>query len=218
MSLHDREFPLQALFTTTQIRQDGLPSYTDVSAADARDRKLSSIETMRMFNPFEPTSRYIFSILEARSPTEPELTPILAREGIVDLDTAKQIALSLLDFQLGNYFSSATRALPTIETIARAHLLAIGVPTYRTQSGERRAGIALLRGLLTDLEPFLDPSWFRFLQTFLVGKFGPDFRNQLLHGYVTEVRARECAFTLLCALYLIGVQLTVPSPEEPTGS
>lgn len=214
----DQEFPLQALFTTTQVREDGLPSYTDVSAADSRDRKLSGMETVHMFDPFEPTSRYIFSILEAHSPTEPELAQMLTLGGIVDPDTAQQIAISLLDFQLGNYFSSATRALPAIETIARAQLSALGVPTYRTQSGERRAGIAQLGGLLPELEPYIDPSWFRFLQTFLVGKFGPNFRNQLLHGYITEVRARECAFTLLCALYLIGVQLAVPSPEAPSGS
>lgn len=209
----DQEFPLQALFTTTQVRSDGLPSYTDTLAGDARDRKLSQLETLHMFGSFEPTSRLLFEILGAHSPTEEELTALLTREGISDETTARHLAISLLAFQSGDYFSSAARALPVIERLARAQLALLGVATYRTQSGSRRGGIAQLAGLLTELEPFLDESWFRFLQTFLVGKFGPNFRNELLHGYHTEVRAQECVLTLLCALYLLGFTVRDPDPS-----
>lgn len=214
----DQEFPLQALFTTTQVRPDGLPSYTDTNPSDTRDRKLSQSETLQMFGPFEPTTRLLFEILGAHSPTEEELTALLTREGISDATTAQHLAISLLAFQGGEYFSSATRALPVIERLARAQLAALGVATYRVQSGSRRAGIAQLAGLLTELEPYLDASWFRFLQTFLVGKFGPNFRNELLHGYHTEVRPQECALTLLCALYLLGftVRGAGPSEDEPS--
>lgn len=211
----DREFPLQALFTTTQVRQDGLPSYTDALPGDARDRKLSQLETLHMFGPFEPTTRLLFEILGAHAPTQAELTLLLTREAISDATTAEHLAISLLAFQDGDYFSATTRALPLIERLARAHLAALGVATYRIQSGSRRAGIAQLGGLLTDLGPYLDDSWFRFLQTFLVGKFGPNFRNELLHGYLSEVRAQECALTILCALYLVGLVVANPDSSEP---
>lgn len=216
---HDREFPLLAIFNTTQVRADGLPSYTDTLPGDARDRKLSQMEALHMSGPFEPTSRLLFEILGSHSPTEEELSALLTREGISDVATARHLAISLLAFQRGDYFSSATRALIAIERLARAQLAVLGVATYRIQSGSRRAGIAQLGGLLIDLEPYLDASWFRFLQTFLVGKFGPNFRNQLLHGYLTEVRAQECALTILCALYLLGftIENSDSDDSDPLG-
>jgi hypothetical protein len=65
-----------------------------------------------------------------------------------------------------------------------------------------------LGALLAELKPWLDPSWHRFLWTFLVSPFGPNYRNELLHGYVEDVNRVASALTLLAAFRLALIPLS----------
>lgn len=62
-----------------------------------------------------------------------------------------------------------------------------------------------LGAMLAELESWMDRSWYRFFQTFLVSPLGPNFRNELLHGYTEEVTRRDAALTILAALHLAVV-------------
>jgi hypothetical protein len=49
------------------------------------------------------------------------------------------------------------------------------------------------------------------LWTFLVSPFGPNLRNELLHGFTDEVMPAHAALTILAALRLA----LVPLPDAP---
>ncbi|OIQ79111.1 hypothetical protein GALL_391680 [mine drainage metagenome] len=80
---------------------------------------------------------------------------------------------------------------------------------YQVQRGSKRGVYPQLGTLIRDLRPSLDPSWHRFLQTFLVSNFGPNYRNELSHGYVEEVDIHNSAMVLLSALYLALTQVEI---------
>lgn len=194
--------PISALIPKTHIRPDGLASFTASTEDEKLDEALSEVEAMSMYGPFQVHTRALFEILGRFEPTIEELADLLIKEPHVSAATARTLAKALLHFQDGDYESAATNVAPKIETMGRALLAALGVPTYRVQQGQRRAGIQQLSPLLSDLKPWLDPSWHRFLQTFLVGKFAGNYRNDLLHGYLDEVHAVPSSFVLIAALHL----------------
>lgn len=196
------EFPLQNLISTTHLRSDGLPNYTSSTPEDLKDESLSKMEVLNMLSPFDVTGRALQSILDKFQPNLEELTSALTLDPIVSNSTARSIAKSLLAFQRGDYEESATMVMPKIETLARNRLAALGELAYQVQIGDRRATLQQMGTMISDLQQHLPPSWHRFLHTFLVGKFGPNYRNDLLHGYIDAVEMREASHTLLCALFL----------------
>ncbi len=62
---------------------------------------------------------------------------------------------------------------PRIETIARSLVLAAGTPLWRIQKGHTQGQYPGLGGLLGELRNAgLDPSWYRFLWTYLASPPG----------------------------------------------
>ena len=91
-----------------------------------------------------------------------------------------------------------------------------GLLQFRTQRDFKdgrstRGQFPQLGALLGQLRPWVSPSWFRYLWTYLVSPFGPNFRNELLHGYVDDVSRPAAALSILAALHLA----LVPMPDEP---
>lgn len=102
--------------------------------------------------------------------------------------------------------------MPRIETLLRVLCKEKNVLRFRVQRDQRqgpstRGQYPQLGVLLGQLHPWLDPSWYRFLWTFLVSPFGHNFRNELLHGFTDEVTPAESALTVLAALRLALVPL-----------
>jgi len=64
----------------------------------------------------------------------------------------------------------------------------------------------------------MDRSWDRFLSTFLVSPFGPNYRNELLHGYVDDATRIPAALTILIALRLALIPLSADPATEDLGS
>lgn len=61
----------------------------------------------------------------------------------------------------------------------------------------------------------MDRSWDRFLWTFLVSPFGPNYRNELLHGYVDDATRVPAALTILAALRLALIPLGADHAGPP---
>lgn len=196
------EFPLQDIFPTTLLRNDALASYTPTHEGDVQDQKLSRVEAMSMGVGSEIVSRILLGLLNRFNPELDELADLIGGLEHVDPTSAQLLAKALLKFRAGEFEISAALAVPRIETLARARLTQLGNLQYQVQRGSKRGVYPQLGVLIHELKESLDPSWHRFLNTFLVSNFGPNFRNEFSHGYVEKVENQSCAMALLCTLYL----------------
>jgi hypothetical protein len=129
------------------------------------------------------------------------------------------LAKALVAFEAGEHEAAAMLAMPRVEALVRALCKEKNVLRSRVQQDQRqgsstRGHYPQLGALPGQLCPWLDPSWYRFFWTFLVSPFGPNLRNELLHGFTDEVTPNESAPTLLAALRLAMVPLADPAENE----
>ena len=148
-------------------------------------------------------------VLERFDATEADLTGILSQGALVSAPTAASIARAFCHYRRGDAEAAAHVVAPRIEAMARAAL--VDAPIFRVQRQRTRGQYPQLGALLAKLGDRLDASWVRFLQTFLVSPHGPNFRNELLHGFIDEVHPVQASLVLLGALYLASLT-AVPAP------
>jgi hypothetical protein len=174
----------------------------------------------------EVTARVLEEALARFSPSEDDLMSILQSLPHVSASIARSLARALLNVQHESFEEATTVAMPRIESLVRALCQEKGVLRYRVQRDQKdgpsiRGQYPQLGALLVQLRPWMDRSWDRFLWTFLVSPFGPNLRNELLHGYTEEVTRSHAALTILAALRLALVPVSSdPATEdaEPSSS
>jgi hypothetical protein len=221
--------PFASLIPTKIVGGDGLARYTATSDDDRFDEQLARVEGISLSIGGEVTARVLEGILERFSPSESDL--IGALEGLphVSLPFARSLARAILSFQTERYEEATTVAMPRIESLVRALCREKGVLRFRVQRDQRqgpstRGQFPQLGTLLTQIKPWFDPSWYRFLWTFLVSPFGLNYRNELLHGYTEEVTRIPSALTILAGLRLALIPVSadpatdVPGPDESASS
>jgi hypothetical protein len=200
------QLAVQAPFTVglpvTQVGTDGLPRYTSNTEAERHDTTLARIEVMRLGVGGAIAARQLLGTLERFRPTAGELSSLLASQKQVEVPVAESLAQSFLDFQVGRFDAAAAVATPKIETLIRARLLHQGNLQFRVQRGQNRGQYPQLGRMLLTAQPSLDPSWYRFLWTFLISPYGPNYRNELLHGFINTVDKSDAALVLLAATHL----------------
>lgn len=206
-----RQAPLSSLFPTKLLGPDSMPQYTAETDEDREDEKLAAVENYRMGIEGEIAARALEQGLVAFAPSDDELAQTLAAAPRVSDFVARSIAQALVAFGSGRYEDAAVVAMTRVETLTREVCREANRLTYRTQDGRSRGGYPQLGALLGNLKDVLDPSWYRFLHTFLVSPFGSNFRNELFHGYVEDVDRVRAALTIVAALYLANVEV------EPRG-
>ena len=213
--------PVSFLFPTKNIGQDGLPSYTATSEDERIDEQLSRIENIGLGIGGEMTARVLEGALTRFPPSEAELITTLQALPHVSPPVARSVARAILAFQAKRYEEATTVAMPRIESLVRALCQEKGVLRFRVQRDQRqgpstRGQYPQLGALLVEIRPWMDRSWDRFLWTFLVSPFGPNYRNELLHGYVDDATRVPAALMILAALRLalipLGTDRTTESP------
>lgn len=216
--------PLSSHFPTTHIRKEGLASYTASSDADQLDEQLSRVEAIGLGYGGEVTARVLDALLERFAPSQEEIVAALQGLPHVSAHVARSVARGLVAFQAGRFEEAATVTMPRVETLVRALCEEKGVLEYRVQRDQRqgpstRGQFPQLGALLAQIKPWMDPSWRRYFWTFLVSPFGPNYRNELLHGYIDDVPRVAAALTLLASLRLALIPLNIdPAREEPEPS
>ncbi len=221
-----KETPFASMIPTKHLGQEGLTRYTTTSESDRLDEQLSRIEIIGLGMGGEVTARVLEEALARFSPSEEDLTSMLQGLPYVSVFIARSVARALLDFQQESFEEATTVTMPRIESLVRALCEEKGVLRYRVQRDQKdgpsiRGQYPQLGALLVQLRPWMDRSWERFLWTFLVSPFGPNFRNELLHGYTEEVTRTHAALTILAALRLALVPVrSEPATEDagPTSS
>jgi hypothetical protein len=212
--------PAAFLFPTKNVGQDGLPRYTATSEAERIDEQLSRIESVGLGISGEITARVLEGALERFSPSEEDIVTALQALPHVSTPVARSVARALLAFQAGRYEEATTVAMPRIESLVRALCDEKGVLRFRVQRDQRqgpstRGQYPQLGALLVEIRPWMDRSWDRFLWTFLVSPFGPNYRNELLHGYVDDATRIPATLTILAALRLALTPLSADRAGPP---
>jgi quinol monooxygenase YgiN len=218
-----KETPFASMIPTKHLGQDGLTRYTTTSESDRLDEQLSRIEIIGLGMSGEVTARKLAEALARFLPSEDDLTSMLQGLPHVSVSMARSLARALLDFQHESFEEATTVAMPRIESLVRALCQEKGVLRYRVQRDQKdgpsiRGQYPQLGALLVQLRPWMDRSWDRFLWTFLASPFGPNFRNELLHGYTEEVTRTHAALTILAALRLALVPVSSEPAIEDAGS
>lgn len=179
---------------------DGLPRYQATDEEDRDDERLARVEMVALSLGGPVVARIMSEVLERFDATEADLIDIFSEGALVSPSTAASLARAFCHYRQGDAEAAAHVATPRIETMARAALA--NEPLFRVQRQRARGQFPQLGALLAKLGDRLDPSWVRFLQTFLVSPHGPNFRNELLHGFVDKVHSVQASLVLLCAWYL----------------
>jgi len=221
MKTFAEQAPFASSTARAQVREDGLPLYTPTSEEEVVDQQLARIEILRLQAWGEIIVLVLESSLARFSPSQDEITDILQELPHVSAPVAHSLARAILDFGSGLYEEAATVAMPRIESLVRELCEATERLEFRVQRDQKdRPSIPgqypQLGALLPKLKDKIDPSWYRFFQTFLVSPSGLNFRNELLHGNVDEVTRSYSALTILGSLYLTLVGL-MPAPANPVG-
>ncbi|MET7386518.1 hypothetical protein ACFYPT_19245 [Streptomyces sp. NPDC005529] len=110
--------------------------------------------------------------------------------------SAKALAKGLILYWVGEFDACTHLVVPKIEAAARALLLELKEPLYRTQVGDGSGqfpGLGALLPCLTDNG--FDPDWERFLRTFLLGD-GMSIRNLVAHGFMDTASREKAALAL----------------------
>jgi hypothetical protein len=155
--------------------------------------------------------------LEALRRIEEKWGPIEASEWAAFIGQRSHVPAGVADAlgrSVERYFGgdpegSAFTAVPRIERLAREILLELGVGVFRPPRGSEPGVYPGLGSLLATLvEQGLDPSWARFLSTFLSRQEGLNLRNELSHGSMDDVAEGQAGLILIAALYLaVGVSV-----------
>ncbi|GAB3848813.1 hypothetical protein GCM10027610_070970 [Dactylosporangium cerinum] len=159
------------------FRDGDLPSRTVNGDAAAFDRELVRAEHQDLGMNGRLLARALFQINERFGiPSQADLTAFLADIG-ADPSLANALATALQLYWIGEYDASYHLVVPKVEAAARALLLELNEPVYRTAIGDASGHFPGLGTLL----PYLlandfDPDWERFLRTFLLND-GVNIRN-----------------------------------------
>lgn len=211
--------PFTSWLPTKHLGDDGLARYTATSDEDRLDEQLARVEGIPLSLAGQVTAQILHDAMVKFMPTLDEIVPELQALPHVSAPVARSIAKGLLAFQAGNWEEATTVVMPRIETLVRSlcdekKVLRFRVQRDNKQGRSTRGQFPQLGALLGQLRPWLDPSWYRFFWTFLVSPFGPNFRNELLHGYIDEVGPGHASLTLLAALRLALVPVAPDTAKD----
>lgn len=194
--------PFVNLISKKHVGNDALTRYTAANEDERIDEKLAEQENLHMTLGAEVTARSLEGLMARFTPSSEELAEIISAPPHVSTSVGVSLAKALQAFHETRWEEAATVSMPKIETLSRARLAAVGDLQFEVQRGQKRGQYPQLGAMLPKLKQQLDSSWYRFLRTFLVSPFGPNFRNELAHGFVDDVSRCNAALTLLTALHL----------------
>ena len=135
------------------------------------------------------------------SPTQEQLRQLLASDFIRG-DQADAFARAFDHFWAGRFDEAIHIALPRIEAVLRQILIRAGGVAYREPRGVESGGVRPLGMVLRDLEPLMDPAWWRFLWVVLAEPLGLNLRNEYLHGLAEQGTQSHATLVLQVAAHL----------------
>lgn len=210
----------RAMTATVKLNADGLPVSTASSAEEREAAFLADCAGVHAQLRGQTMARGLWRMKsEYGVPSEDDLLVVLSGNGSWDQRLAGSIAKAFIHFWNEDYESCLAVALPRIETAARALLLELGEPIFRTQIGRDPGDYPSLHKLLEKLEELaLDESWAYFLRWLLISPYGPNLRNGFAHGLISNVGPVYAALVLKAATMLSTLVPPQIDGRDPTTS
>ncbi|MDN3243183.1 DUF7380 domain-containing protein [Glycomyces tritici] len=208
--------PIRSLMTNVTYRDGDMPSRKLTGSDAVFNQELARAETLSMTVRGVLLAQALELIKNRFAiPTEVELeTFIRSRAKDVHPPYARALAKALRLFLFGEFEAAVHLAVPKIEAAARALLLHLNEPIYRTQVGDTDGHFLGLGALLPLLcENDFDPNWERYFRTFLLSE-GSNFRNLIAHGFVDEVDPVYAALALRACALLVLITPSAPARHD----
>jgi hypothetical protein len=206
----DQAGPLQAVLPHVLIGGDGLPRWRPKSDAEREDSHLARYETLRFQISSGLLAMGLDRIAEHYSPiAKRQLVDYFASRQNVTKATPELMAEAFTSYWSGDYLRAFFSTVWHIEALARNLLLAANRGLYVTQRASRPGQYPGLSFLLAELLKIgLDESWYRYLWTIFASPAGLNIRNEVAHGFVTDVGAPLTAVTLHAVSYLTTITIS----------
>lgn len=218
--------PLRRLFPDTILGLDGLPRAT-LTTTEERDRHDLALSS-RIHAEYQGRVLAIALTRIADKygvPPLDDLTTLILDLGAGDARLARSLAKGFHYFWAGDYEAATAVVVPKIEAAARSLLRALDEGIYRVQVEREPGGYPGLYVLLNELEKLaLDEDWVWFLRWLLLGPIGANIRNEVAHGFLSDLRPDYVALVLRAAAVLItaapiaddlGRRVDLPPHQRP---
>ncbi|MGW5148217.1 DUF4209 domain-containing protein [Rhodococcus koreensis] len=137
-------------------------------------------------------------------PDVDELAALIVDRGASDTRLARSLAKGFHYFWTGDYEAAVSIVIPKIEAAARDLLRELDEGIYRVQVKKDPGGYPGMYVLFSELEKLaLDEDWAWFLRWLLLGPIGLNIRNEVAHGFVSDLRPEYVVLVLRAAAVLI---------------
>lgn len=136
-------------------------------------------------------------------PDVSELATFISECGARDKRLALSLAKGFRYFWDGDYEAAIAIVTPKIEAAARGLLCELDEGIYRVQKNKDPGGYPGLYVLLNELGKLgFDEDWSWFLKWLLLGPTGMNIRNEISHGFVSDLRPEYAVLILRAASLL----------------
>lgn len=198
---------LRRIFASTALSGEGLPLATTDGDEDQAAHEMSFMARISAENIGRMAAEGLRRISERYGlPEEDDLVELFVHLGGRDVGIARSLAKAFRHFWQGDYESCVHVAAPKFEAAARNLLRELDEGVYRVQAGKDPGGYPGLYVLLDELEKLaLDESWAYFFRWLLLGPYGANVRNDVAHGFVTDISPIYAALTLRAVSVLVTV-------------
>jgi hypothetical protein len=203
-----------AIFGTTVLNVELLPR--SLHAGDDLDAAIASLQDIHMSLALPIIARALDTLRDKYDVADPWLIDELTAAGRCSEGKVSKLVRCLRRYWREDYEGAAYIGSTLCEGILRERLLAAGIDPYQLPrpDGTNAGKYKMLNQLIIlAAQAGLDQSWAAWLQFALADpKFGPNLRNELLHGAVDDDPGPLNAATVLvaaCYLTLRG-KLTPP--------
>jgi hypothetical protein len=214
-----RAHPLRSLFPEEILGGDGLPRMRVVTDEEKRNKRLIERETLSTRLHALVLHDALKGVWDKWDPIPlDDLAAFLGAQDHVTPELAGALARSFHRFWNGDAEGAVFTAVPRLEALVRALVLAGGLPAYRTQRAStpgQYPGLGALLGML--FAAGFDERWVRYLGTLLSDPLGENTRNELLHGFVDDP-AEATATLVFVGILFLTLRVKVTPPRDPGGS
>lgn len=188
---------IRALASRTTYGTHGLP---ERSNGDFLDEEVVRNESFRLnFSGILLAHELEFVRDRFLPPSTRHIADWMAASFLVDVSLVEHFSESLALHWAGKFSDSARLSIPLIESAARALLLRLDEPLYRTQRGDSPGKFPTMDFYLEALaKRGLDPDWARALRVTLLSP-GMNLRNRFAHGFDLSFTETQSALLLRLA-------------------
>lgn len=209
-----RVAPLVSVIPAGLLGSDGLPRWTAQSPEDQEAGRMATCARVRAELQGQFLAQGLHRLAEnCGTPDEASLAAFLSWNGQADNVLATSLARAFLHFWRGDYEACVHVAVPKIEAAARALLRELDEGIYKLQVGQTPGQYPMLYSLLKELEKLaMDESWIYFLRWLLLAPPGMNIRNDIAHGFTSNISPIYAALILRAAALLTTITGPQPSP------